>query len=80
MKEAVSASENQEQKRKNLKNGQSERRKWNRRKSLIVWLIIAVVFLTAVCIGGNFCSEAAKATDFSRKNLPPCLKYPFGTD
>ena len=80
MKEAVSASENQERRRKKLKNGHSESRKWNRRKSLIVWLIIAVVFLTAVCIGGTFCSEAAKATDFSRKNLPPCLKYPFGTD
>ena len=54
--------------------------RWNRRKTLVLWLVIAVVFLAAVCIGGLFCEEAARATDFSRKNIAPCLKYPFGTD
>ena len=54
--------------------------KWNRRKTLVLWLVIAVVFLAAVCIGGLFCEDAAKATDFSRKNIAPCMKYPFGTD
>lgn len=54
--------------------------RWNRRKTLVLWLVIAVVFLAAVCIGGLFCEDAARATDFSRKNLAPCLKYPFGTD
>ena len=54
--------------------------RWNRRKTLVLWLVIAVVFLAAVCIGGLFCEDAARATDFSRKNIAPCLKYPFGTD
>ena len=54
--------------------------RWNRRKTLVLWLVIAVVFLAAVCIGGLFCEDAAKATDFSRKNIAPCMKYPFGTD
>ena len=54
--------------------------RWNRRKTLVLWLVIAVVFLIAVCISGLFCEDAARATDFSRKNLAPCLKYPFGTD
>ena len=56
------------------------KKRWNRRKTTIVFLIVAIGFLTAVCIGGFFCKEAAQATDFSRKNLPPCLSYPFGTD
>ena len=60
--------------------GKDIRSRWNRRKTLVIWLVIAVVFLATVCIGGSFCSEAAKVTDFSRKNIPPCLKYPFGTD
>lgn len=55
-------------------------RNWNRRKTLILWLVISLLFLTAVCVGGNFCGEAAKTTDFSRKNLAPCMQYPFGTD
>ena len=54
--------------------------RWNRRKTMVLWLVIAVVFLAAVCIGGLFCEDAARATDFSRKNIAPCLKYPFGTD
>lgn len=56
------------------------RKSWNRRKMLLVWLVISVVYLLAVCIGGSFCQEAARVTDFSRKNLAPCLQYPFGTD
>ena len=27
-----------------------------------------------------FCGDAARETDFARKNIAPCLKYPFGTD
>lgn len=56
------------------------KKRWNRRKITMIFLIIAVGFLTAVCIGGVFCREAAQVTDFSRKNLQPCLSYPFGTD
>lgn len=58
----------------------ADKTSWNRRKTLLVWLTVAVAFLLAVSIGGMFCEEAAKATDFSRKNIPPCLQYPFGTD
>jgi len=53
---------------------------WNRRKTMLVCLIIAIVFLAGVCIAGVLCEEAARVTDFSRKNLAPCLDYPFGTD
>ena len=53
---------------------------WNQRQRLLFWLIAAVLFLMAVCIGGMFLDEAAKTTDFSRKNIAPCLAYPFGTD
>lgn len=56
------------------------KKSWNRRKMLLVWLVISVLYLLAVCIGGSFCREAARVTDFSRKNLAPCLQYPFGTD
>lgn len=54
--------------------------RWNQRQRLLFWLAAAVIFLTAVCVGGMFLDEAAKTTDFSRKNISPCLTYPFGTD
>ena len=79
MKNITASSKERQQETGNL-TGKGIRRKWNRRKTLVLWLVIAVAFLAAVCIGGSFCSEAAKVTDFSRKNMPPCLKYPFGTD
>ena len=31
-------------------------------------------------VAGLLLSDAAMVTDFSRKNLAPCLAYPFGTD
>lgn len=40
----------------------------------------AVLFLAAITITGQVLSEEALVTDFSRKNLAPCLAYPFGTD
>ncbi|HIV22711.1 MAG TPA: ABC transporter permease [Candidatus Merdiplasma excrementigallinarum] len=43
-------------------------------------LIIAVIFLAGVAAAGVLCRDAAMVTDFSRKDLAPCLKYPFGTD
>ena len=36
------------------------KKRWNRRKTTIVFLIVAIGFLTAVCIGGFFCKEAAQ--------------------
>lgn len=53
---------------------------WNRRKTMLLWLVISCVFLVGIAIAGSLCSDAARATDFSRKNLTPCLQYPFGTD
>ena len=79
MKNITASSKDRRHETKSL-TGKGIRSRWNRRKTLVIWLVIAVVFLAAVCVGGSFCSEAAKVTDFSRKNIPPCLKYPFGTD
>lgn len=52
----------------------------NRRQKVLFGLTASGVILLAICIGGAFCGDAAKATDFSRKNLAPCLTYLFGTD
>lgn len=52
----------------------------NRRKKVLLGLAVSIVILAAVCIGGIFCTDAARTTDFSRKNLSPCLQYLFGTD
>lgn len=54
--------------------------RWNQRQKAKVLLVFAILFLVAVAVAGRFCHDAAMVTDFSRKNLPPCLKYPFGTD
>ncbi|MCI9582655.1 ABC transporter permease [Clostridiaceae bacterium] len=43
-------------------------------------LVCAAVFLAAVAFLGSIWLEDAMAADFSRKNLPPCFSYPFGTD
>ncbi len=40
----------------------------------------AVLFLALITIAGQLLTEEAMLTDFSRKNLAPCLSYPFGTD
>lgn len=54
--------------------------KMNQRQKAKVLLAVAVFFLVAVAVAGVFCHDAAMETDFSRKNLPPSLMYPFGTD
>lgn len=56
------------------------KRKLNQRQKARVILVTAIIFLTAVAVSGRLCRDAAMVTDFSRKNLPPSLKYPFGTD
>lgn len=52
----------------------------NMRQRARFLLIIAVIFLAGVAAAGVLCRDAAMVTDFSRKDLAPCLKYPFGTD
>lgn len=54
--------------------------KLNQRQKAKVFLLISLLFLAAVAVAGSMCHEAAMVTDFSRKNIPPCLKFPFGTD
>lgn len=53
---------------------------WNRRRRVIFGLCFSLGFLAAVCITGVLCTDAARVTDFSRKNLPPQIPYLFGTD
>ena len=54
--------------------------KWNQRQKAKLFLGISLCFLLTVAIAGILCYEGALETDFSRKDLAPCLKYPFGTD
>ena len=54
-------------------------KKWNRRQRLVLWLVLSLIFLAAVCIGGMFCGDAARETDLPVK-YSSLLKYPFGTD
>lgn len=55
-------------------------KKWSQRKWMVVLLSAAVLLLAVVTMLGLVWSEEALATDFSRKNLSPCFRYPFGTD
>ncbi len=52
----------------------------NQRQRAKMLLAFSVLFLASVAVAGHFCREASMVTDFSRKNLAPCLAYPFGTD
>ncbi|MCH1982504.1 ABC transporter permease [Ruminococcus sp. OA3] len=52
----------------------------NQRKKTIIIFSAAVVFLVLVAAAGVFCYDAARVTDFSRKNLAPGFTYLFGTD
>ena len=58
----------------------AQRHRWNRRKAMAVLLAVSVILLAAIAIAGQVLREQALATDFTRKNLPPSLAYPFGTD
>lgn len=53
---------------------------WNRRQRILIGLGFSVVFLAVICIWGSMSTEDARVTDFSRKNIAPCLGYIFGTD
>ncbi len=52
----------------------------NRRKSTLIWLSLSGVLLCAVVLAGALLGERAITADFTRKNLPPCPAFPFGTD
>lgn len=53
---------------------------WNRRKTAVLLLAAAVLLLFGITLAGHMLGDAALDTDFSRKNLAPSLRYPFGTD
>ena len=55
-------------------------RQWNRRKTMAVLLLLSFLALAFITAAGYLLADEAMVTDFSRKNLAPCLKYPFGTD
>lgn len=52
----------------------------NQRQRALLLSAFAALALLAVTVAGLLLSDAAMVTDFSRKNLSPCLAYPFGTD
>lgn len=58
----------------------SVKRKMNRRQSTLIFLAAATLFLACVTAAGILLEDRALETDFSRINLAPCLRYPFGTD
>lgn len=58
----------------------SVKRKINRRQSTLIFLAAATLFLVCVTAAGILLEDRALETDFSRINLAPCLRYPFGTD
>ena len=51
--------------------------KKNRRIQSFALLILAAVLLAVIAVLGSFWQEAAIRTDFTRKNLAPCIQYPF---
>lgn len=53
---------------------------WNQRKTAVLLLAVSVLLLFGIAAAGHMLADAAMETDFSRKNLAPSLRYPFGTD
>lgn len=52
----------------------------NRRQRTLLLVFCSVIALLTVTVAGGLLSGQAMVTDFSRKNLAPCMAYPFGTD
>ncbi len=52
----------------------------NQRKKVILLAVGALVFFVVLVVAGFFLKERAMETDFSRKNMLPCVPYLFGTD
>ncbi|MDD6212111.1 MAG: ABC transporter permease [Clostridiales bacterium] len=55
-------------------------KKMNGRILTVVLFTAAVLFLAGITIAGQIYADEAMVTDFSRKNMPPCAEYIFGTD
>lgn len=52
----------------------------NQRKKAAVLAVGALAFFVVLTVAGMVLGERAVETDFSRKNLVPCIPYLFGTD
>lgn len=52
----------------------------NRRRRAVLLLVLTGGLLCALALAGGLLSSRAMEADFSRKNLPPCWAFPFGTD
>lgn len=52
----------------------------NQRKKAAVLAAGALAFFVVLTVAGFFLKERAVETDFSRKNMLPCIPYLFGTD
>ena len=63
-----------------MKKRENGKRLGNRRLFSMVLFGASVLFLLLVAVFGYVWQDAASVTDFSRKNLPPCAGYLFGTD
>ena len=63
-----------------MKKRENGKRLGNRRLFSMGVFGASLLFLLLVTALGYAWQDAASATDFSRKNLPPCAGYLFGTD
>ena len=50
------------------------------RRATFALALLAAAALLLVTVAGAFLHDGAMVTDFSRKNLPPCIPWLFGTD
>ena len=67
-------------KSRTIRKRKREEKDTNRRLQTILFLVAAIVILTAVTVAGIVTEGYAAETDFSRRNLAPDLQHPFGTD
>lgn len=53
---------------------------WNTRTKIMLYIILAFIYLVGVFIWGLLMDPEAYAVDYSAKFLPPCAGHLFGTD
>ncbi len=58
---------------------ETDRRVSSRRVFMTVLMVCAVFVIGAVLVAGVCLKGQALTTDFTRKNIAPCIQYPFGT-
>lgn len=58
----------------------NKRLHWNRRQKTLGLLFLSVCLLGWITVMGQVWQGEAMVADFTRKDLAPCIRYPFGTD